>query len=111
MSNKILKLIFTGIFIIWNYSFIFAQNSAAEISLSETEIITENSSETSSEIPSESEIKTEAQNETEGEIKSESKSEKSAKSKNAQKSIFSLDTGYLFSGLKNNGWGLGLSYE
>lgn len=25
--------------------------------------------------------------------------------------IFSLDTAYLLSGLKNNGWGLGLSYE
>lgn len=25
--------------------------------------------------------------------------------------IFSLDTAYLLSGLKNNGWGLGLAYE
>ena len=28
-----------------------------------------------------------------------------------EKRIFSLDTAYLLSGLKNNGWGLGLSYE
>ncbi len=28
-----------------------------------------------------------------------------------KKSIFSFDTKYLFSGLKNNGWGLGISYE
>lgn len=29
----------------------------------------------------------------------------------ASKSLFSLDFGYLGMGLKNNGWGLGLSYE
>lgn len=28
-----------------------------------------------------------------------------------EKRIFSLDTAYLLSGLKNNGWGLGLGYE
>ena len=28
-----------------------------------------------------------------------------------EKYIFSLDTSYLLSGLKNNGWGLGVSYE
>lgn len=28
-----------------------------------------------------------------------------------EKRIFSLDTAYLLSGLKNNGWGLGLAYE
>lgn len=30
---------------------------------------------------------------------------------NNQKSIFSIDTGYLAKGLKNNGWGIGFTYE
>ena len=112
MKNKILKLILSGIFITGTSSFIFAQNSADKISLNESESVAENSSENSAEIPLESEIKAEIQNETETEFESEIETEsESEKSTDKQKSIFSLDTGYLFSGLKNNGWGLGLSYE
>lgn len=99
MSKKILFLI--NIFLLYNFTFFsHAQNHLSPVARQQN-------------IASASEQTASEQTASEQSASEQTASEQSASESESfvGKSIFSFDLGYLRSALKNNGWGIGLSYE
>lgn len=120
MSKKILFLI--NIFLLYSFTFFsHAQNHLSPVarqqniaSASEQSASGQSASGQTASEQSASEQTASEQSASEQSASEQSASEQSVHRKSESfvgKSIFSFDLGYLRSALKNNGWGIGLSYE